>query len=107
MDFRKLGNALMILGAAVLIGAVIWWMTFYNSIARDIGKATGARPDAGLSDVVSCLYSTGGICVWVQTGATFVGKTPYEPMTFWFGLAALLLGGLIRYTAKPGGAAPK
>ncbi len=36
--------------------------------------------------------------------ATIAGKTPYEPMVFWFGLAGLILGALIRFTAKPGSA---
>jgi hypothetical protein len=33
--------------------------------------------------------------------STLAGRTPYEPMLFWFGLAALLLGVVIRVAAKP------
>ena len=54
-------------------------------------------------DAVSCLYSSSGICALVSGVATLAGKTPYEPMLFWFGLAGLVLGVLIRFTAKPSG----
>ena len=105
MDFKKLGNVLMAAGAVILVAAVIWWASFYSSLARDFGQVTGVRPNAGLSDVLSCLYSSGGICALATAGGSIAGKTPYEPMLFWFALAALMLGGVIRYTAKPSGTA--
>ena len=109
VDFRKFGNVLMLAGAVVLVAACIWWFSFYSSvsrspIARELAKATG-NTDAGLSDVLGCLYSSGGICGVVSTLAPLAGKTAYEPMLFWFGLAGLVLGVLIRFTAKPSGAA--
>jgi len=105
VDFRKLGNVLMAAGTVILVAAVIWWASFYSSLARDFGQVTGVRPNAGLSDVLSCLYSTSGVCGLVSAGASIAGKTPYEPMLFWFALAALMLGGVIRFTAKPPGTA--
>jgi hypothetical protein len=53
---------------------------------------------------MSCLYSSSGICALVTGVATLAGRTAYEPMVFWFGLGGLLLGLLIRFTAKPSGA---
>jgi hypothetical protein len=105
VDFKKLGNALTAIGALTLVIAVAWWMYFYNSLMKDFARLTGSRPDAGLSDALSCLYSTSGACGLVSGVATLAGRTPYEPMLFWFGLAAVVLGLLIRFTAKPGGTA--
>jgi hypothetical protein len=105
VDFKKLGNALTVIGALTLVGAFIWWFSFYSSVARDIGRATGGQGDASVFDAWSCLYSSGGICTVVTGVSALVGKTVYEPMLFWFGLAGLLLGLLIRFTAKPGGTA--
>jgi hypothetical protein len=56
-------------------------------------------------DALSCLYSSSGACSLVTGVATIAGRTPYEPMLFWFGLAGLVLGLLIRFTAKPSGTA--
>lgn len=105
VDFRKLGNVLMAAGSVVLVGALIWWFAFYSSVVREIGKATGSRGDGSVFDVVSCLYSSSGVCALVSAVSTIAGKTPYEPMVFWFGLAGLILGVLIRLAAKPAGAA--
>ena len=105
MDFRKLGNLLMVLGGVVLAGAGIWWFSFYHSVIRDVGRAAGTQGDATVFDAVNCLYSSGGICGLVAGIASIAGRTPYEPMLFWFGLAGLVLGGVFRVTAKPAGAA--
>jgi hypothetical protein len=103
VDFKKFGNVLMLAGAAVLVAACIWWFSFYSSVVREIGQATGR--DGSVFDVVGCLYSSSGICGLVASVAVLAGKTAYEPMLFWFGLAGLILGVLIRFTAKPSGAA--
>jgi hypothetical protein len=104
VDFRKFGNVLMLAGAVVLVAACIWWFSFYSSVVREIGQATG-QTNASVFDAWSCLYSSGGLCSLVQAVTSIAGKTAYEPMLFWFGLAGLILGVLIRYTAKPSGAA--
>jgi hypothetical protein len=104
VDFKKLGNALTAIGATVLVIAFAWWLYFYNSLARDFARVTGSKPDSGVFDALSCLYSSSGACSLVSGVAALAGRTPYEPMLFWFGLAGLLLGLLIRFTAKPGGA---
>ena len=101
MDFKKFGNVLMLAGAVVLVAACIWWFSFYSSVVREIGQATGR--DGSVFDVVGCLYSRAASAVWSRA-SVLAGKTAYEPMLFWFGLAGLILGVLIRFTAKPGGA---
>jgi hypothetical protein len=105
VDFRKLGNGLIAIGALVLIGAFLWWLYFYNSLARDFARVTGSKPDASVFDALNCLYSSSGACALVAGVASLAGRTAYEPMLFWFGLAGLVLGLLIRFTAKPSGAA--
>ena len=104
MDFKKLGNIIMRAGAVVLVAACVWWFTFYSSVVREIGRLTG-NAQGSVSDVVGCLYSSSGICGLASAGAVLAGKTAYEPMLFWFGLAGLVLGVLIRFAAKPSGAA--
>jgi hypothetical protein len=103
VDFRKLGNILTAAGAVVLIGACFWWFAFYTSVVRDLGRLTGGGADTSLSDALTCLYSSGGICALVSGASSLTGKTPYEPMLFWFGLAGLILGLLIRLVANPSG----
>ena len=103
MDFKKLANILMIGGAVVLAGACIWWFAFYSSIMNELANAPGGRA-AGTSvfDAVSCLYSSSGVCSLISGVARMVGKSSYEPMVFWFGLAAVVAGGAIRVSVKPG-----
>ena len=92
MDFKKLGNLLTVLGAVTLVGACIWWFSFYSSVVRDIGRVTGGGSDATVFDAMSCLYSSSGICALVSGVSTLAGRTAYEPMLFWLGLAGLLSG---------------
>jgi hypothetical protein len=103
MDIKKLGNLLLIGGAVVLIAAVAWWYSFFSSIVSDVSSA-GARGVVRVGDARSCLYSNGDFCGLISGAARFAGKTPYEPMIFWIGIGALVVGGLIRATAKSPGA---
>ena len=105
MDFKRLGNLLMAAGAVVLAGALIWWFTFYSSLARDLSRATGGQGDASVLDAWTCLYSSSGACALVGGIASLAGRTVYEPMLFWFGLAGLVAGLVIRLAAKPAPAA--
>jgi hypothetical protein len=104
VDFRKLGNILMLAGAVVLVAACIWWFTYYSPVVREIAKVTGSG-EGSVFDVLGCLYSSSGICGLAASVSILAGKTAYEPMLFWFGLAGLILGVAIRYTAKPSGGA--
>jgi len=105
MDFGKLGNLLAVVGALVLAAAFLWWFSFYSSVLSEVGQVTGTRGDATVFDAWHCFYSSGGICALISGIATLAGRTPYEPMLFWFGLAGLVLGVAIRLSAKRSGAA--
>ena len=98
MDFKKLGNLLAVIGALLLAGAFLWWFSFYSSVLGDVGRATGGN--ASMFDAMHCLYGSDGACALVSGISSLAGRTPYEPMLFWFALAALLLGVVIRVTAK-------
>lgn len=105
VDFKKLGNILAVIGGAVLAGAVAWWFVFYSNVVSELQRApVGVEAGKGLRDVVSCLYSSDGICGLIATGANLFGKTPYAPVVFWVGLVGLVVGVVIRLAAKP---APK
>ena len=104
MDIRKLGNILAIGGLAVILGAFAWWYTFFSSIMRDVANVPGARGEVSIFDAKSCIYTSSDFCGLISGGARLLGKTPYEPKVFWIGLAALVVGLLIRATTKPSGA---
>ena len=104
MDFRKLGNLLVVGGAAVVAAAILWWLFFYSAIMRELAQAPGAPPGGNsVFDALSCLYSNRDVCGFIAGFARLLGRTPYEPMVLWVGLAGLILGVLIRVTAKPSG----
>lgn len=84
MDARKLTKILITLGGLTVVGAVVWWYYFYTHLARPL------RSD--LTDVIPCIYSSGGSCGLVSGLASFGGSTPYEPMVLWVGVAVLGIG---------------
>ena len=101
MDFRRLGNILAILGVLVFAGAFIWWFQFYSSVANELRPMAGGQATMSVWDAKSCLYSSSDFCGLVSGGARLLGRTPYEPMLFWAGLAALVIGIVVRLAAKP------
>jgi hypothetical protein len=101
MDFRRLGNILAALGAVVLAGAFIWWFQFYSSVASELKPVAGGKATLSVWDAKSCLYTSSDFCGLVSGGARLLGATPYEPMLFWAGLVALIIGVVIRLAAKP------
>jgi hypothetical protein len=104
MDLRRLGMFLMIGGIALIAAAFAWWMMFYSSILGELAKAPGA-PAGGNSvfDLFSCFYSSRDVCGFIAGFARMMGRTPYEPMVLWLGLAGLAAGAAIRFAAKPAG----
>ena len=103
MDFKRLGTFLIVGGITVVAAAFAWWMTFYSSILGELARAPGA-PAGGNSvfDLFSCFYSSKDVCGFIAGFARVAGRTPYEPMVAWLGLAALVAGLALRVAAKPG-----
>ena len=104
MNFKRLGTFLIIGGLAVIVAACAWWMMFYSSVLTELAKAPGA-PAGGASvfDLASCLYSSRDVCGFIAGFARMMGRSPYEPMVLWLGVAGLIAGVAIRFAAKPAG----
>ncbi len=104
MDFKRLGGILIMGGLVVVAGAFAWWLSFYSSILGELSRAPAA-PASGNSvfDLFSCFYSSRDVCGFIAGFARLVGRTPYEPMLLWLGLAGLVVGVAIRLAAKPSG----
>ena len=104
MDLKRLGMFLIIGGVALIAAAFAWWMMFYSSILQELARAPGA-PASGNSvfDLFSCFYSSRDVCGFISGFARMLGRTPYEPMVLWLGLAGLVAGAAIRFAAKPAG----
>jgi hypothetical protein len=101
---RRAGNILSLLGLVVTAGAFAWWLAFYSAIMRELSRAPNAPPGGNsVFDAVSCLYSSKDVCGLIAGAARMIGKTPYEPMLLWAGLAGLVVGIVVRVAARPAG----
>jgi hypothetical protein len=104
VDVKRLGNVLLTGGVLLLVAAVLWWFAFYSSVVREMRRLSGGQGEGSVLDALSCLYSSSGVCALVSGVAALAGKTPYEPMLFWIGLGVLVIGILLRVSARPAGA---
>ncbi|MDX2204913.1 MAG: hypothetical protein NW223_19340 [Hyphomicrobiaceae bacterium] len=104
MDVRKLGNILMVLGAVVAAAACAWWYAFYSAIVREVTSVPGGTGQISVMDAKSCLFSSSDFCGLISGAARMLGKTPYEPMLLWLGAATLVIGAVVRVSAKPSSA---
>jgi hypothetical protein len=94
MSARRFGWAMVVLGIVVTLGAIAWWASFYGDVIKQLGGRGSLR------DLVHCLYSSSGDC-GVVTGVTQIfGGTPYTPTIFYAGIAALVIGAVVRFSAK-------
>ena len=73
-------------------------------MVREIGRRREAG-DGSVFDVVELPLQLERHLRLVPSVAVLAGKTAYEPMLFWFGLAGLVAGRPDPLTAKPSGAA--
>ena len=91
MDINKLSRILIGLGAVLIAAALVWWMIFYGKVTKEV--------KASLLDAVPCIFKYGGECGMIAAFTSLVGYTPYSPTLFWFGVAALG-GGIILKVAR-------
>ncbi len=90
MATNKLSAILFVLGSMVTLSALVWWRLFYGAIA--------SKMQVNLGDVLSCVYSWGGVCRFVRAFAEqMFKKTPYTPLVFWIGIGILACGILVRF----------
>jgi hypothetical protein len=79
---RRLSLLAIIVGFALIAGAVLWWGYFYRAI--------------GLGSTVSCLYASGGTCDFIRHVAAEAGRRAYSPTVFRLGVVLLTGGSVIR-----------
>lgn len=88
MNINRLTSVLLALGGLITAVAVLWWLSFYGGIAKDLGVDLGRA--------VPCLYSSGGGCGIVSGLAQLAGSTPYDPTLFWVGIILLGVGMILK-----------
>ena len=104
MHLRRLGTILIAGGTGLAAAAFAWWLAFYSTIMRELAQAPSAPPGGNsVFDAISCLYSSADVCGFIAGFARLMGRTPYEPMVFWAGLAALVAGVVVRLAARSAG----
>jgi hypothetical protein len=107
MQLRRIGNILSLAGLVVTLAAFAWWFVFYTTIMTELSRAPNAPPGGNsVFNAISCLYSSQDVCGFIAGFARLLGRTPYEPMLLWLGLAGLVAGVAIRLAAKPAGGRP-
>ena len=90
----KIANVFLGVGGVGLVGALLWWASFYGGLMAEL--------DGSLGDAVGCLYSSSGPCGFVAGMAQFAGQTPYSPVLFWAGLIVAGIGGVLKMVAAGG-----
>jgi hypothetical protein len=88
MDAKKLGTNLILLGFVLIVAALCWWWSFYAPLADKLG--------IDMHHATSCIYSNSGVCGLATGGSQLFGKTPYSPVLLWAGVAAAVVGILIK-----------
>lgn len=79
----RIGRFFTAIGVVLLIAAWLWWLYLYRSAAA-----------------IDCLYLPGVTCPAAENLAPVLALPPYEPMVLWVGAAAVLLGFVLRVSAR-------
>lgn len=92
MEPRKLSKNLIFLGVVVLVGALVWWASYYSDFTREFG--------GNLGQATKCIVSTGGECALAAGIGELSGRMPYNPIAFWIGAVVLVIGWVVGRSAK-------
>ncbi len=79
----RIGRFFTAIGLVLLVAAWLWWLYAYRSAAA-----------------IDCLYLPDATCPAAQNLSPLVALPPYEPMVLWAGAVAVLLGAVLRVTAR-------
>ena len=79
----RIGRFFTAIGLVLLVAAWLWWLYAYRSAAA-----------------IDCLYMPGATCPAAQNLSPLLALPPYEPMVLWTGAIAVILGALLRVTAR-------
>jgi hypothetical protein len=83
MMVSRIGRFFTAIGLVLLIAAWLWWLYAYRSAAA-----------------IDCLYLPGVTCPAAENLSPLVVLPPYDPMVLWVGVVAVLLGAVLRITAR-------
>ena len=92
MEIKKLTQILLGLGGLVIAGSIIWWVSFYSEVIKEMG--------GNLGDCFPCLYTSSGPCGFLVGIAQLAGVTPYNPTLFWIGAIMLGVGIILQLSLK-------
>jgi hypothetical protein len=90
MDIKKLTQILIDFGVLIIVGAILWWATFYGHLVTR---------DYNLGDFFQCLYTSSGPC-GLLAGNT---RLPYNPILFWIGIIMFGAGIILKSYLKKDG----
>jgi TRAP-type mannitol/chloroaromatic compound transport system permease small subunit len=82
---RQLPFILFAGGVALLILSIFWSLYALGEVGQVVG-AKGLRP----ANSFHCLMGFGGTCDLLTAAHAEKGTTPYSPLTFWFGIIAII-----------------
>jgi hypothetical protein len=71
-------------GIVAIGAAYVWWQQFYGAVHAYLGLKDPLP--------IECLYLTSGTCRIVANVAALAGINAYDPLLFWGGIGALLIG---------------
>jgi len=95
VEIKKLTQILLGLGGLVTVGSIIWWVSFYSRVIKEMGGSLG--------DFFQCLYTSSGPCALLVGIARLAGVTPYNPTLFWIGAIMLGVGIILQFSLKKDG----
>jgi zinc-ribbon domain len=90
-NWKALSLILTFGGGAVLVGAIFWWQSYYEPLARRVGK--------NLGEALPCLYSSSGVCGFAEGVGQLLGQIPYNPIAFWIGVVGVIFGFILSAVA--------
>ncbi|MGD9912868.1 MAG: hypothetical protein AB7S80_02215 [Rhizobiaceae bacterium] len=94
-----LSRLLVILGFIVIIAAIGWWYVFYNALIEQAGLA--GLPGVSVTDLSFCIYTMGPECSAGPFGHLMEGGVPpYKAIAFWAGVAAIVIGVVMKVMAS-------
>jgi hypothetical protein len=79
----RIGRIFTVIGLLLLTAAWLWWLYAFRSAAA-----------------IDCLYLPDATCPAAQNLSPLVTLPPYEPMVLWAGAVAVLLGAVLRISAR-------
>ena len=104
MKLDRVAFAFFALGVAVIVVAIFWSLSAYGEVGRMVASK-GLRPNNSFA----CFVSWAERCNLLTEAHASKGTTPYSPLSFWAGIAMILVSFVLQlWPRQPGeGWAPR